>query len=84
MMITSKGQVTIPKEIRDMCGLQPHTEVEISLIEGKVVIHPAGQPEDRGNAIIEHFRRHAKQALQTELTTDEIMVLTRGEDWKSK
>ena len=28
MRITSKGQVTIPAEIRERAGLLPHTEVE--------------------------------------------------------
>lgn len=28
MRITSKGQATIPQEIRERCGLLPHTEVE--------------------------------------------------------
>jgi AbrB family looped-hinge helix DNA binding protein len=27
MRITSKGQVTIPQEIREQCGLLPHTQV---------------------------------------------------------
>ncbi|MCC6237233.1 MAG: AbrB/MazE/SpoVT family DNA-binding domain-containing protein, partial [Dehalococcoidia bacterium] len=27
MRITSKGQVTIPQEIRERAGLLPHTEV---------------------------------------------------------
>jgi len=32
MRITSKGQVTIPKDIRERAGLLPNTEVEF---EGK-------------------------------------------------
>jgi AbrB family looped-hinge helix DNA binding protein len=31
MRITSKGQVTIPAEIREQAGLLPHTEVEFEL-----------------------------------------------------
>ena len=34
MQITSKGQVTIPQEIRNRLGLLPHTEVEFELSEG--------------------------------------------------
>ena len=34
LRITSKGQVTIPREIRERAGLLPHTEVEF---DGKVV-----------------------------------------------
>jgi AbrB family looped-hinge helix DNA binding protein len=36
MRITSKGQVTIPAEIREQAGLLPHTEVEFEF-DGKVV-----------------------------------------------
>jgi AbrB family looped-hinge helix DNA binding protein len=31
MRITSKGQVAIPQEIRDLRGLLPHTKVELEL-----------------------------------------------------
>ena len=33
MQITSKGQVTIPQEVRIRLGLLPHTEVEFELAE---------------------------------------------------
>jgi len=36
MRITSKGQVTIPAEIRERAGLLPQTEVEFEF-DGKVV-----------------------------------------------
>ena len=36
MRITSKGQVTIPADIRERAGLLPHTEVEFEF-DGKVV-----------------------------------------------
>jgi len=36
MRITSKGQATIPAEIRERAGLLPHTEVEFEF-DGKVV-----------------------------------------------
>ena len=37
MRITSKGQVTIPQDIRERFGLLPHTEVEF-VAEGDVVV----------------------------------------------
>ena len=77
MQITSKGQITIPKEIRDISGLLPRTEAEIVFEGGKVVIQPAAQPKDRGKYIVEHLRKFATNAG---LTTDEIMAMTRGED----
>lgn len=35
MRITSKGQVTIPAEIREQAGLLPHTEVDFQF-DGKL------------------------------------------------
>ena len=77
MRITSKGQVTIPAEIRERAGLLPDTEVDFKF-DGKVVtIVPAASPtkESRGARVVAHLRGSADVAM----TTDEIMALTRGE-----
>ena len=76
MRITSKGQVTIPKELRDRCRLFPHTEVEV-LPDGEGVrIIPARSFPGRGQALVDHLRRHRQPNA---LSTDEIMALTRGD-----
>lgn len=38
MKITSKGQVTIPQEIRERLGLLPHTEVDCEMRGGVVML----------------------------------------------
>ena len=38
MRVTSKGQVTIPIEIRDQFGIQPNTEVRFVVRNGLVVL----------------------------------------------
>lgn len=38
MKIGERGQVTIPKEIRDQFGFQPETEVEFRVVGGSVVL----------------------------------------------
>ena len=43
--ITSKGQVTIPKEIRERFGLLPGQAVEFAVEDGKVVVHKARDHE---------------------------------------
>ena len=62
MRITSKGQVTIPKDLRDRCRLYPHTEVEFVLDGEGVRIIPASAFPGRGQAIVEHLRRHRAPA----------------------
>lgn len=39
--LTSKGQVTIPKEIRDELGLKPHDKIRFSFENGHVVLRKA-------------------------------------------
>ena len=38
--ISSKGQITLPKRIRDALGLAPGEEVVFELREGEVVLKP--------------------------------------------
>ena len=77
MRITSKGQVTIPQEIREKAGLLPNTEVEFKLINGRVTLHPLGKPRSRGKAAVEGLRGSLKHLNRS---TDELMALTRGEN----
>lgn len=75
MKITSKGQVTIPQEIRERLGLLPYSEVEFEIDGDSVRIRKAGKRMSRGEAIVAHLRGRGT----TRMTTDEIMALTRGE-----
>jgi AbrB family looped-hinge helix DNA binding protein len=74
-MVTSKGQVTIPKPVRDRLGIEPGNAVDFELTpDGRVVLVKvdAVPPTSRFAAL--RGRADAK------LTTDEIMALTRGDD----
>jgi len=73
MRLTSKGQVTIPIEIRERLGLLPHTEVVFDVVGDSVRIRRA-PVQSRGRTIVEHLRGTAT----TRLSTDEILALTRG------
>ncbi len=75
MRITSKGQVTIPIDIRERAGLLPHTEVEFEF-DGKVVriVRTAGRG-GRGARVAAHLRGRGDVAM----STDAIMALTRGD-----
>jgi AbrB family looped-hinge helix DNA binding protein len=74
MRITSKGQVTIPQDIRAKAGLLPHTEVEFSMRGDSVIVRKAkGAPRGRGSRVIERLRGRGS----VKMTTDQIMALTR-------
>jgi AbrB family looped-hinge helix DNA binding protein len=77
MRITSKGQVTIPAEIREQAGLLPHTEVEFEF-DGKVVrIVRANTRKGRGRGA--RFVAHLRGRGDVAMSTDEIMALTRDD-----
>ncbi len=75
MRITSKGQVTIPAEIRKRSGLLPHTEVEFEFDGEAVMISRAGSRKSRGARVAAHLRGRG----DVEVTTDAIMALTRAD-----
>jgi len=75
MRITSKGQVTIPVEIRERAGLLPNTEVEF-ILEGtavRLVPVQTGRKPSRGARLVAHLRGRGDVAM----STDAIMALTR-------
>jgi AbrB family looped-hinge helix DNA binding protein len=75
MRITSKGQVTIPAEIRERAGLLPHTEVEFEF-DGRsvrIVRSTKRKDESRGARLVSHLRGRGDVAM----STDEILALTR-------
>jgi AbrB family looped-hinge helix DNA binding protein len=77
MRITSKGQVTIPADIRERAGLLPHTEVDFEF-DGRAVRilrTDARGKSGRGARLIAHLRGRGDVAM----STDAIMALTRGE-----
>ena len=73
MRITSKGQVTIPIELREETGLLPGTEVDFSRDGDAVRLTRAKHAHGRGSGIVERLRGRAT----TGLSTEEIMALTR-------
>ncbi|WP_297375497.1 AbrB/MazE/SpoVT family DNA-binding domain-containing protein [Acidiferrobacter sp.] len=74
MRITSKGQVTIPVDIRLKAGLLPNTEVEFVVRGRTVIVRKAEKTAHRGRKLLTIMRGKAT----TRLSTDEIMALTRG------
>ena len=78
--LTSKGQVTIPKRIRDALGLLPGSPVQFAVgANGEVVLYPAkaakgkrGAPKDRFDAV--------RGKADVKWRTDDLMKLLRGDD----
>ncbi|MDS7594944.1 AbrB/MazE/SpoVT family DNA-binding domain-containing protein [Agrobacterium tumefaciens] len=73
--VTAKGQVTIPKAVRELLGISPGSSVDfVRAPDGRIVLVRADkqQPVTR----FAKLRGHAGEGLDT----DAIMALTRGDE----
>jgi AbrB family looped-hinge helix DNA binding protein len=80
MRMTSKGQVTIPKDLRDKLGIKPGSEVGFAEENGKILLFSRDQ-EDKGadaRRMIERLREFGRTAKRIPMTDKELMELTRG------
>lgn len=73
--VTVKGQVTLPKSVRDAAGIKPGDRVEVrATANGSVVIEKPAAASD--------YRRRLDEVAARRLiegTTDEIMLELRGD-----
>ncbi len=84
-LMTSKGQILIPKTIRDAAGLVPGKPFKVSLNEdGQVVVAPLGFGPDDAELRVQQMRKGLKALrgkYSTGRGTDAIMRELRG-DWE--
>lgn len=78
MRITSKGQVTIPTEVRRKAGLLPGMEVDFVIEGNSVLIKRSEAPkgETRGQRAVRLLSGSATRNIG--MSTDELMKLLRG------
>ena len=77
MRITAKGQVTIPKEVRERPGLMPGADVEFEIEAGAVRLIKTthdGPRETQGQKLVDQLRGGG----DFKITTDEILALMRA------
>ena len=74
--LTSKGQVTIPKKVRDFLGIKPGSAIDFEPTEdGRIVIVTAGRKARKPGRFAA-----LRGSATVKMTTRQIMALTRGED----
>jgi len=72
--VTSKGQVTIPKQVRDLMGIGPGSKIDFLRAEdGRIFLVKVTKRAQPSR--LARLRGHAGKGL----STDEIMAMTRGE-----
>lgn len=83
--MTSKGQVLIPKDVRDRLGLKPGKPVQVGINDrGEAVVLPAESarietPEERRERLMKVLAE-VRVRQSTGKTTDEIMEFLRGDE----
>ncbi|ABA58504.1 transcriptional regulator, AbrB family [Nitrosococcus oceani ATCC 19707] len=68
MTVTAKGQVTIPRNVRETLGITPETDIDFIEDNGRFYIAKADGPKK--------FRK-LRGIAAANMSTDEIMSLTR-------
>lgn len=71
MRVTTKGQVTIPRDIREALGISPETEIDFVEDSGRFYIVKTEEPDMTGK-----FKK-LRGIASAGMSTDEIMSLTR-------
>lgn len=79
MVLNSKGQVTIPADLRAKYGLHPGDEVEVVDMDGILQVVRSMRSESRGQRLARRLRNTATGQDVEGMSTDEIMALLRGE-----
>jgi AbrB family looped-hinge helix DNA binding protein len=75
-MVTSKGQVTLPKKVRDAAGIKPGDKVEVrNTASGGIYIGKSGSEAE----YLKKLQVIAKRYPIRGGTTDEIMLELRGD-----
>lgn len=73
MKVTTKGQVTIPQDLRGKIGIVPGSEVEFFEKKGRLYLQKT-DGKGRGRELVRRMR--GKGSVR--MSTDEILALTRG------
>ena len=71
MRVTTKGQVTIPSNIREILGITPETEITFREENGRFYLVKVDEP-----VVTRKFHRFRGIAT-AKMSTDQIMGLTR-------
>ena len=71
MRVTTKGQVTIPRNVREALGIAPETEIDFVEDNGRFYLVKTEEPQITGK-----FRK-LRGIATAKMSTDEIMSLTR-------
>ncbi len=69
--VSSKGQVVIPKEVRDKLGIKPGTILNVSVEGRRIILEPALEPPEifvelgeRSEEILRELREESEERIK--------------------
>ncbi|MEQ8306300.1 MAG: AbrB/MazE/SpoVT family DNA-binding domain-containing protein [Hoeflea sp.] len=81
MRVSEKGQITIPKHLRERAGIAPNSEVTVDFDGGRLVIAAADrQAEKENRARLDRFMQALRKLEGTgdqSIDADRLMQMTR-------
>ncbi|CAM5490382.1 AbrB/MazE/SpoVT family DNA-binding domain-containing protein [Eoetvoesiella caeni] len=83
MQITEKGQVTIPKRLRDAAGILPGSYVSFALEGGKIIIRKAGTGTGDRRKLLRAAAAKVRKSLDEpfrQMDSEDIMAFLRPDD----
>lgn len=83
MQVTEKGQVTIPKRLRDAAGILPGSQVSFALEGGKIIIEKAGTGTGDRRTALRAAAAKVRTSLEApfrQMDSDAIMAFLRPAD----
>ena len=83
MQVTEKGQVTIPKRLREAAGILPGSQVSFSLEGGKIVIRKIGTGTDDRRKSLRAAAAKVRKSLDApfrQMSSKDIMAFLRPND----
>ncbi len=69
--ISKKGQVTIPKEIREKLGIKPKDKIAFRAEKGKIRIIPLGSPIEASFQAVPALKRKVSLEQMIEIAAEE-------------
>ena len=69
--VSSKGQLVIPKEVRDKLGIKPGTILNVSIEGKRIILEPALEPPEifvelgeKSEEILQELRRESEERIK--------------------